>query len=60
MHNRQILLAYRIRNYGASPFHYTDSFLQDVYFHTNSLATLVNMSSSILDIHPYVAQRLVR
>ncbi|KAF9362547.1 hypothetical protein BGX34_005965 [Mortierella sp. NVP85] len=32
---------------------------KDVYFHTNSLAILANMSSSLQDIHPYVSQRLV-
>ncbi|KAG0098123.1 hypothetical protein BGZ93_001097 [Podila epicladia] len=32
---------------------------KDVYFHTNSLAILANMSNSLQDIHPYVSQRLV-
>ncbi|KAF9175151.1 hypothetical protein BGX21_010455 [Mortierella sp. AD011] len=32
---------------------------KDVYFHTNSLAILANMSCSLQDIHPYVSQRLV-
>ncbi|KAG0237647.1 hypothetical protein BGW42_000475 [Actinomortierella wolfii] len=32
---------------------------KDVYFHTNALAILANMSSSLQDMHPYVAQRLV-
>lgn len=30
-----------------------------MYFHTNSLAILANMSNSLQDIHPYVSQRLV-
>ncbi|KAG0365430.1 hypothetical protein BGZ54_006541, partial [Gamsiella multidivaricata] len=32
---------------------------KDVYFHTNSLAILANMSNSLQDMHPYVSQRLV-
>ncbi|KAF9419554.1 hypothetical protein BGZ94_009376 [Podila epigama] len=32
---------------------------RDVYFHTNSLAILANMSNSLQDIHPYVSQKLV-
>ncbi|CAG8707753.1 24924_t:CDS:10 [Cetraspora pellucida] len=32
---------------------------RDVYFHTNCLAIMANLGSSIQDIHPYVAQRLV-
>ncbi|KAI8086427.1 Dyggve-Melchior-Clausen syndrome protein-domain-containing protein [Halteromyces radiatus] len=31
---------------------------KDIYFHTNCLAILANMSASILDMHAYVAQRL--
>ncbi|CAO3644618.1 unnamed protein product [Cunninghamella blakesleeana] len=31
---------------------------KDIYFHTNCLAILANMSSSMLDMHAYVAQRL--
>ncbi|KAL1923654.1 uncharacterized protein VTP21DRAFT_8634 [Calcarisporiella thermophila] len=32
---------------------------RDVYYHTNCLATLANLSSSIQDMHPYVAQRMI-
>ncbi|CAG8483131.1 13066_t:CDS:10, partial [Cetraspora pellucida] len=32
---------------------------RDAYFHTNCLAIMANLGSSIQDIHPYVAQRLV-
>ncbi|KAF7729721.1 hypothetical protein EC973_003799 [Apophysomyces ossiformis] len=32
---------------------------KDVYFHTNCLAILANMSTSMLDIHAYVAQRII-
>ncbi|KAI8331572.1 Dymeclin [Chlamydoabsidia padenii] len=31
---------------------------KDIFFHTNCLAILVNMSGCILDMHAYVAQRL--
>ncbi|KAJ3086490.1 hypothetical protein HK102_013049 [Quaeritorhiza haematococci] len=32
---------------------------KDVYFHTNCLASLANMSSKIVGIHPIVSQRLI-
>ncbi|KAI8144795.1 Dymeclin [Fennellomyces sp. T-0311] len=32
---------------------------KDIYFHTNCLAILANMSSTILDMHAYVAQRII-
>ncbi|CAO3624492.1 unnamed protein product [Cunninghamella echinulata] len=31
---------------------------KDIYFHTNCLAILANMSGTMLDMHAYVAQRL--
>ncbi|GAM21840.1 hypothetical protein SAMD00019534_050150 [Acytostelium subglobosum LB1] len=34
--------------------------LRDVYLHTNCLAILANLSSSITNIHPYVASRMVK
>lgn len=33
---------------------------RDIYLHTNCLAILANMSSTILDMHAYTAQRLIR
>ncbi|KAG0175177.1 hypothetical protein DFQ28_011210 [Apophysomyces sp. BC1034] len=33
--------------------------IKDVYFHTNCLAILANMSTSMSDIHAYVAQRMI-
>ncbi|KAJ8663343.1 hypothetical protein O0I10_000582 [Lichtheimia ornata] len=32
---------------------------KDIYFHTNCLAILANMSSTVLDMHAYVAQRII-
>ncbi|KAI8371481.1 Dymeclin [Radiomyces spectabilis] len=32
---------------------------KDIYFHTNCLAILANMSSAMLDMHAYVAQRII-
>ncbi|KAI8373494.1 Dymeclin [Choanephora cucurbitarum] len=32
---------------------------RDIYLHTNALAILSNMSSTILEMHAYVAQRLI-
>ncbi|KAI9489961.1 Dymeclin [Zychaea mexicana] len=32
---------------------------KDIYFHTNCLAILANMSCTILDMHAYVAQRII-
>ncbi|OAD72299.1 hypothetical protein PHYBLDRAFT_78144 [Phycomyces blakesleeanus NRRL 1555(-)] len=32
---------------------------KDIYFHTNCLAILANMSTSMLDMHAYVAQRII-
>ncbi|KAG1041165.1 hypothetical protein G6F43_012150 [Rhizopus delemar] len=32
---------------------------RDIYLHTNCLAILANMSSTILDMHAYTAQRLI-
>ncbi|KAH8551657.1 Dymeclin [Umbelopsis sp. PMI_123] len=32
---------------------------KDAYLHTNCMASIANMSNSMTDIHPYVAQRIV-
>ncbi|CAO3685374.1 unnamed protein product [Umbelopsis ramanniana] len=32
---------------------------KDAYLHTNCMASIANMSNSMMDIHPYVAQRIV-
>lgn len=33
---------------------------RDIYLHTNCLAILANMSSTILDMHAYTAQRVIK
>jgi hypothetical protein len=34
--------------------------MKDIYLHTNCLAVLANMSTTMSDMHAYVAQRIVR
>lgn len=39
--------------------HYNMTHTKDQYLHTNCLATLANMSSKFIQLHPYVCQRLI-
>ena len=40
--------------------HWTCSVAQDKYLHTNCLAALANMSAQFTNLHPFVAQKIIR